>query len=119
MQLVLNGKIITPIIIKRKTFSLEQCRATIKIPRRRHFTKIVTNKPMFPFSYICYLGEIELRYNCKTISKAKRKLKNLLNIKSIGRLSCEGLGKIQWTGGHVVKSNRNNVKGKCNRKLKI
>ncbi len=109
----------TPIITKRTTFYLEQCKAFIKKPRRRHFTKIVANKLMFPFSYICYLGEIELRYKCKTISRAKNKLLKLLKIHSIGRLTCEGLGKIQWTGGYVERSNMGYNKEKYNRKLKI
>lgn len=119
MQLVLNGKIQTPIIIKKTTFYLEQCKAIIKNPRRRHFTKIVASKPMFPFSYICYLGEIELRFKCKTISRAKDKLRKLLQIQSIGRLSCEGLGKIQWIGGYVKKSSKGFNKVKYKRKLKI
>ena len=77
---------------------------------------------MLPYSFICYLGKIELRYSCSNVTKAKQKLHELLNIKSIGRFSSEGLGLIQWLGGKVdlsISKLMQNEKQNYHRKLKI
>lgn len=104
MKLLLQGKIITPLISKKPAFFIKGCRTTILNPRRRYFSKITADKPMYPYSFICYLGELELRYTCRTLVEAKRKLTSLLKIKSIGRFSSEGLGKIQWKHGKITQS---------------
>ena len=104
MQLILQGKILTPIISKKTEFFIKGCKVTITTPRRRYFNKIITGKPMFPYSLICYLDDLELRYNCKSISDAKHKMSNLLKINSIGRFASEGLGKIQWVNGYIERS---------------
>lgn len=74
---------------------------------------------MFPYSFICYLGDLELQYFCKSTSEAKHKLADLLKIHSIGRFTCEGLGKIQWLDGYIDKSVSYAKKSKQYRKLKI
>ena len=122
MQLVLQGQIITPIITKKSRFNIEGCSTTIINPRRRHFGKITTGKPMFPYSFICYLGKIELQYSCPNLAKAKQKLLKLLKIKSLGRFSSEGLGRIKWVNGRIEKNDiisNKNEKKKYRRKLKI
>jgi hypothetical protein len=119
VQLVLQGQIITPIITKKSRFYVKGCIATIINPRRRYFSKIVANKPMFPYSLICYSGKIELQYSCSSLTKAKRKLLKLLNIKSIGRFSSEGLGRIKWLKGIIDNYTIISDKKKKKRKLKI
>jgi len=122
VQLVLQGQIITPIITKKTRFYIKGCSATITIPRRRHFGKIITGKPMFPYSFICYLGKVELQYSCSNLTKAKEKLLKLLNIKSIGRFSSEGLGHIKWLKGRIDHDDimlEKKEKKKYKRKLKI
>lgn len=74
---------------------------------------------MFPYSLICYLGDLELQYTCKTTKKAKQKLAELLKIRSIGRFTCEGLGKIQWLNGYIDKSGRKTKKIRQYQKLRI
>lgn len=118
MQLVLQGKIQTPIISKKTIFFIKGCKAQIIKPRGRYFNKITSGKPMFPYSLICYLGDIELRYHCNSISKIKRKLNDLLKINSIGRYSSEGLGRIQWLKGYSIKF-KQLKKGKQYPRLKI
>ncbi|MFX1255891.1 MAG: hypothetical protein ACFFCZ_30070 [Promethearchaeota archaeon] len=73
-------------------------------PRRRYYSKITTGKPMHPYSFICYLGTIELRYPCKSKEQARKKLVDLIQIDHIGHFSSEGLGKIKWTDGKVTSS---------------
>lgn len=68
---------------------------------RRYYSKINTGKPMYPYSFISYVGTFEVRYKCKSKEQARKKLANLLQIDSIGRLSTEGLGKVRWVGGEV------------------
>lgn len=74
---------------------------------------------MFPYSFICYLGDLELQYFCKSTSEAKHKLAGLLKIHSIGRFASEGLGKIKWLDGYIDKSVSYVKKSKQYRKLKI
>jgi len=122
VQLVLQGQIITPIITKNTRFNIEGCSTTIITPRRRHFGKITTGKPMFPYSFICYLGKIELKYSCSNLTKAKQELLKLLKIKSIGRFSSEGLGRIKWVKGRIDHDELmpdKEGKKKYRRKLKI
>jgi hypothetical protein len=96
MYLHLLGKIKTPIITKRTEFHLEGCRVKILHPRRRYINKITTSRRMYPYSFIGYLGDIELVYSCKSKRLAKAKLKSLLEIDYLGRYFSEGYGKIQW-----------------------
>jgi hypothetical protein len=122
VQLILQGEIITPIITKKTRFNIKGCSTTIINPRRRYFGKINTGKPMFPYSFICYLGKIELKYSCSNFTKTKQKLLKLLKIKSIGRFSSEGLGRIKWLKGRIDKNDiisNKNEKMKYRRKLKI
>ena len=77
---------------------------------------------MFPYSFICYLGKIELKYKCSDLAKAKHTLREFLRIKSIGRYSSEGLGRIKWLKGRIdnkdIMSNKEERR-KYRRKLKI
>ncbi|MFX1253636.1 MAG: hypothetical protein ACFFCZ_18640 [Promethearchaeota archaeon] len=101
-ELVLKGEIMTPIITRKTYFFVEGCKAIITKPRRRYYNKINAGKRMYPYSFECYLGSIELRYKTTTKGKAKKKLDELLKIKSIGRFASEGLGIIQWIGGDLT-----------------
>lgn len=58
---------------------------------------------MYPYSFICYLGTLQVTYTCKTKAQAKQKLNKLLNIETIGRFSSEGMGQIQWVAGRFHK----------------
>ncbi|MFX1533845.1 MAG: hypothetical protein ACFFDI_06385 [Promethearchaeota archaeon] len=104
-SLILKGKIKTPIVIKKTTFKLFDCRVRIIRPRRRYFNKINATKPMFPYSFICYLGELELGYLTPSKSKAKQKLRKLLEINVIGRHTSEGMGRVQWISGSIRATN--------------
>ena len=101
MDLVLRGKIITPIVIKKTVFQFEGCTVIINNSKRKYLTKSHKQQRIYPFSFIAWLGEIELRYRSKTIQKAKTKLLELLKIESIGRFCKEGLGKIEWLDGKI------------------
>ncbi|MFX1253201.1 MAG: hypothetical protein ACFFCZ_16455 [Promethearchaeota archaeon] len=104
MLLVLEGRIVTPIISKRTKFSLMGCKVQIKHPSRRYYNKINTGKPMYPYSFIAYLGTIELVYKCKSKTQAKRKLKQLLEIEQIGKFIAQGMGLVNWLHGRFVNS---------------
>jgi len=84
MNLILQGKILTPIITKRTSFRFKEFYFKITKPRRRYYNKIISLKPMYPYSLICYLGEIEVQCFCKTKTLLRRKLKKLLCIEFIG-----------------------------------
>ncbi|MHA2334205.1 MAG: hypothetical protein ACXAEU_19415 [Candidatus Hodarchaeales archaeon] len=100
-MLVLDGKIITPIITRKTSFYFMGCKLIIKKPRRRYYTKINSSKPMYPYSFESYLGDVQLSCQVKNKLEARKKLAKLLMIDSIGRFSSEGLGKIQWTSGRM------------------
>ncbi|MFX0061970.1 MAG: hypothetical protein ACFFC7_07250 [Candidatus Hermodarchaeota archaeon] len=102
MWLVLKGSIKTPIVTRKTHFRLEGCQISILNPRRCYYNKINTSKPMYPYSYVCYLGDIEVRHECKFKSTAKQKLAKLLQIKAIGRYTSEGMGQIRWLAGEIT-----------------
>jgi hypothetical protein len=97
---------------------LKGCKLRIINPNRRYYNKINANKPMFPYSYICYLGDIELIFKTNDKQKAHKKLQYLIQITSIGRFSTEGMGKVQWLNGSVSEEINTTKKYFC-RKLKI
>ncbi|MFX1250170.1 MAG: hypothetical protein ACFFCZ_00970 [Promethearchaeota archaeon] len=101
MQAVLQGNIITPIITKKTSFHLEGCQFTITRPRRRYINKIKVGQRMYPYSLIGYVGEIEVRYTCRTRIQARRKLDKLITIKRLGRLKGEGMGRIKWLKARI------------------
>lgn len=101
MLLVLEGEILTPIITKKREFLMQGCKVRILQPRRRYFNKINSGKPMFPYSYVCYLGKIELSRKVKSKQAAKRKLRELLTIEGIGKYTSEGMGLVKWLSGRL------------------
>ncbi|MFX0061231.1 MAG: hypothetical protein ACFFC7_03525 [Candidatus Hermodarchaeota archaeon] len=101
MQAILQGRIITPIITKQTAFHLEGCRFTITRPRRRYINKIKVGQRMYPYSLIGYVGELEVRYTCRTRTQAKRKLDKLITIKRLGRLKGEGMGRVKWLKARI------------------
>ena len=96
MYLVVEANIITPIITKHTEFWLLDCQAIITNIKRNYYSKITAGIKMFPFSYICYVGKLILRFKCKNKKTGLAKLNQLRTIRSIGRYSSEGLGQIQW-----------------------
>lgn len=116
--LILEGRILTPIITRKTEFYIEGCKAIIKNPRRRYCTKINASKPMYPYSFQCYLGSIELHFRCSNKVKIKQKLRDLLQIKAIGRFFSEGMGLVQWIKGNI-HSNYEPTHTKHKRKLRI
>ncbi|PWI48454.1 hypothetical protein CEE45_06895 [Candidatus Heimdallarchaeota archaeon B3_Heim] len=94
---LLEGRLITPIITKKTHFKIHGCKAMIQNPRRRYYTKIQTAKPMYPYSFICYLGKLTLEYRHESLQNLKHKLITLLQLTHLGKLQGEGLGEIQWT----------------------
>ena len=119
MQVVLEGKIITPIITKWPSFYLKGCKAQIKkgTIRRRYYSKIKVKVPMFPYSLICYLGTLQVRFTCTSKQKAVKTLKQLIRIEQIGRFHAEGLGKIKWLQAQFFQNPPVNYYNK--RKMKI
>lgn len=105
-RVVLEGKIKTPIVTKHTKFNVLGCQAEIIKPKRRHFTKINSHQPMIPYSFYSYLGNIELRYTCKTMTKAKDKINNLLGITHLKRFYSEGMGKIEWVKGVILEGKK-------------
>lgn len=74
---------------------------------------------MYPYSFICYLGNIQIEYKHTSITKLKRKLNELLRITNIGKYQRDGLGQIQWVRGKVEKNPSYIPKIKLKRKLRI
>ncbi|MFX0094504.1 MAG: hypothetical protein ACFFBD_22405 [Candidatus Hodarchaeota archaeon] len=103
MYLVLRGHTVTPIITKQTQFHLLGCRFRIKHPRRRHICKINTGKPMYPYSLIGFVGELEVWYQCSTEQQAEWKLTQLLEIDYIGRYASEGMGEIRWNEAELTE----------------
>lgn len=103
MELRLNGRIITPIITKKTSFKLEECIAVIVNPKRRYITKSHKERRIYPFSFIGYLGTINLTYRCRTFAEAKKKLTELVRITHIGRFWSEGLGRVEWLKGKISR----------------
>ena len=119
MQVVLEGKIITPIVTKWPAFYLKGYKAHIKkgTIRRRYYSKIKTKVPMFPYSLICYLGTLQVRFTCTSKPKALKKIQQLIKIEQIGRFHAEGLGKIKWLQAQFFQNPPINYYNK--RKMKI
>ena len=118
MQVVLEGTLITPLVTKQTKFIIAGCKAELKkgTIRRRYYSKIKVSMPMFPYSLICYLGTITLKFTSRTKAKALKKLQQLITIEQLGRLQSEGLGKIQWVGGHFEQETKDDF---IPRKMKI
>ena len=110
MELRLNGRIITPIITKKTAFKLENCNAAIINPKRRYITKSHKERRIYPFSFIGYLGTINLTYRCQTFAEAKRKLTELVRITHIGRFWSEGLGRVEWSKGEIGRKEKHQKK---------
>ena len=117
--MVLKGRLLTPLITKKTHFNLLGCRSTIVNPRRRHFTKIDTSKPMYPYSYICYLGTLIVKYEHHSLANINQKLKSLLQMTYLGRYHKDGLGEIQWIGGYIQNKSFQEVHRLKRRKLRI
>ena len=101
MELMLKGKIVTPIITKKTVFKVEGCRAMILHPKRRYITKSHKERRLYPFSFTGYLGSLQLTYRCQTHQEAKGKLEDLILLRHIGRFWREGLGRIEWISGKI------------------
>ena len=78
MRLVVEGRLITPVISKKSQFIINGCKTTVNRPRRRHYTKINTSIPMYPYSFICYLGNIQLEYRHSSINRISHKIIEIL-----------------------------------------
>jgi hypothetical protein len=119
MKLMLEGNLVTPMITQHKQFILKGCKATIIKPRRRYYSKINTAYPMYPYSYICYLGTIQLEYNQQKRSQLLRKLRILLKCLQLGPLQREGLGKIHWIKGKIITRPSKRSQQPKQRKIRI
>ncbi len=104
MYLMLKGKILSPIITKKTKFYLKGYKVHIREPRRRYINKITVGKPMFPYSFVSYLGDIEISCKIKNKQAAKKNLTQVLSIESIGRFASEGFGRVQWLTGEIVET---------------
>ena len=119
MKLVVEGSLVTPIISKKPQLNVKGCKATIIQPRRRYYTKINTAKPMYPYSLICYLGNIRIEYKHASTTKLQRKLTELLRMTNIGKYQREGLGQIQWIRGKIERQSKYSPRINPKRKLRI
>lgn len=119
MRLVVDGRLITPIITKKSQFIIKGCKVTINQPRQRHYTKINASIPMYPYSFICYLGNIRLEYRHSSIYKINHKINEILETTHIGKFQAEGLGEVEWISGHIEKHNTSLHKPERKQKLRI
>ncbi len=119
MKLVVEGSLVTPVISKKPQFVVKGCKVTIIQPKKRYYTKINTAKPMYPYSFICYLGNIRIEYKHSSATKLKRKLNELLGITNIGKYQRDGLGQIQWTRGKIERKSTYSSDINPKRKLRI
>ncbi|MFX0065324.1 MAG: hypothetical protein ACFFC7_24400 [Candidatus Hermodarchaeota archaeon] len=101
--LQMEAEITTPIVTKKPSFYFSDCKAIIRSPRRRVYSKINTGQAMFPYSYYCYLGRLEIHFKCASKRKARKKIGELLEINSLGRFQSEGMGIINWVRANVEK----------------
>ena len=120
MQVILEGKISTPVVTRVSSFYIKGCHSSIKkgTIRRHNYAKINAGMAMYPYSLICYEGILEVRFNCHSKAQAEKKLDELMAIDQIGGLQCEGLGQIEWLGGYINRSNSDQL-FKKSRKMKI
>ncbi|MFQ5979759.1 MAG: hypothetical protein ACE5OZ_16640 [Candidatus Heimdallarchaeota archaeon] len=94
----------TPVIAKKREFYSEGCKIRINGPKRRYYNKINSGKPMYPYSFIGFLGRIELRRKIHSKKAAQQKLSEFLEIEAIGRYTSEGMGLINWISGKLERS---------------
>ncbi|MHA1946155.1 MAG: hypothetical protein ACXAC6_09345 [Candidatus Hodarchaeales archaeon] len=118
-RLLLTGKLITPLVTKKTHFTLYECQAAITNPRRRYYTKINASKPMYPYSYICYLGTLVIEFRHTSLTVLRHKLNSILQKTHIGRLRTEGLGQIKWIGGYIDNNTSQMKREVRKRKLRI
>ncbi|MHA1974639.1 MAG: hypothetical protein ACTSW1_16685, partial [Candidatus Hodarchaeales archaeon] len=96
LRLVLKGELITPIVTNKTRFTLMGCKATILQPKRRYYMKLNDTRPIYPYSFITYLGTLILEFKSHSIEELKVKMTELLQQIHLGRLKNEGLGQIEW-----------------------
>jgi hypothetical protein len=105
-ELILQGRLLTPMITKYSKmtiFNFLGCRLSILKPKRRYVAKLTVGKPMFPYAYESYLGNLELKFRCKSKTKAETKLTELLDVEALGLFTSEGLGVVEWLQGYLKK----------------
>lgn len=120
MQVILEGKIRTPVVTRDPSFYLKGYQASIKkgTIRRHHYSKINATMAMYPYSLICYEGILEVKFTCNSKAQAEEKLDELIAIDQIGGLQAEGMGQIEWLGGYLDGSQDKQL-SRTHRKLKI
>jgi len=93
----------TPIVTKRTRFTLMGCKASILYPRRRYYMKLNDTRPIYPYSFITYLGTLVLEYKSHSMEKLNEKMNELLQQTHLGRLKNEGMGQIEWKSSIIMK----------------
>ncbi|MHA1213996.1 MAG: hypothetical protein ACTSPG_01745 [Candidatus Hodarchaeales archaeon] len=120
LKLVLRGKLITPIVTKKTQFTLQGCKATIRYSKRRYYMKLNETRPIYPYSFITYLGTLVLEYKSKSVEKIKDKMAKLLQQTHMGHLSNEGLEQVQWLDGSIKhKPSKTVIKKPRKKRLRI
>jgi hypothetical protein len=62
---------------------------------------------IYPYSFLGYLGNLQLTFKAASFKRVKAKIQDLLAIESIGRLRSEGMGQIKWLNGQISSRPRN------------
>ncbi|MHA1992902.1 MAG: hypothetical protein ACW97Z_00010 [Candidatus Hodarchaeales archaeon] len=119
LVMVLKGELVTPFVTKNTYFSLLGCKSTIVNPRRRYYTKINASRPMYPYSYICYLGTVRVSIEHQSSAIITEKLNSLLQLTNIGKFQNEGLGEIRWIEGYIQNNRRQELQQPRRKKLRI
>ncbi|MHA2273029.1 MAG: hypothetical protein ACXACI_14285 [Candidatus Hodarchaeales archaeon] len=114
IRCIIEGRIITPIVIDEISFQLEGAECKIINSHRVRIGKLKEYSGYYeetelerlgsPDPVIGYMGELELRFQCISKAEAKQKISTLLAIDAIGALTAVGMGQVRWINGRLEQN---------------
>jgi hypothetical protein len=117
---VLEGKTITPIITKRRSWHIRRGgQVRLVKTRKTAYSKITVGARRPPSVFYGYEGTVQIRRRCSTETGALVLLNYFLQITKLGRFKNEGMGLIDWQRTWIEDYQRPQGKHKRSPKIRI
>ncbi|MFQ5979053.1 MAG: hypothetical protein ACE5OZ_13080 [Candidatus Heimdallarchaeota archaeon] len=117
---VLEGKTITPIITKRRSWHIRRGgQVRLLRTRKTAYSKITVGAHRPPSVFYGYEGTVQIRRRCSTETGALTLLNYFLQITKLGRFKNEGMGLIDWQRTWIEDYHKPQGKRKRNPKIRI
>lgn len=85
----------SPLNIRSIKFHLKGCKWEIKKPIWKTYAKLNPDTRT-SYLYVGYVGELLVAYKCRSKRSGKTKLRDLLQVQTVGKFQNEGCGQIKW-----------------------